>query len=232
MSDTYDYIVIGAGSAGCVLADRLTANGRYRVLIVEAGGSDRRFWIKVPIGYGRTFFDERVNWRYETESETGLGGRRSYWPRGKVLGGSSSINAMCYVRGLPGDFDDWESAGNPGWSWQDVRACFERSECMIHSDGRRVGDGPLFISDVSKDCHPINQEFFNAARELGLPRTDDFNGAQPEGVGNYRITVRDGLRCSAADAFLRPALRRTNLRLVTGAQATRVLFEGSRASGI
>lgn len=232
MSDTYDYIVIGAGSAGCVLADRLTANGRYRVLIVEAGGSDRRFWIKVPIGYGRTFFDERVNWRYETEAETGLGGRRSYWPRGKVLGGSSSINAMCYVRGLPGDFDDWESAGNPGWSWHDVKACFERSECMIHSDGRRVGDGPLFISDVSKDCHPINQEFFNAARELGLPRTDDCNGGQPEGVGNYRITVRDGLRCSAADAFLRPALRRTNLRMVTRAHATRVLFEGSRASGI
>jgi choline dehydrogenase len=231
-NDHFDYIVVGAGSAGCVLADRLTQNGRYRVLLVEAGGSDRRFWIKVPIGYGRIFFDERVNWCYQTEPDPGLRGRRDYWPRGKVLGGSSSINAMCYVRGMPGDFDDWQTLGNPGWSWRDVKPYFERSECMIQSDGRRTGNGPLFISDVGKDCHPINQQFFRAAQELGLPRSDDFNGAQPEGVGHYRITVRDGLRCSAADAFLRPALGRANLRLKTGAHATRVLFEGRRASGI
>jgi choline dehydrogenase len=231
-NDHFDYIVVGAGSAGCVLADRLSQNGRYRVLIVEAGGSDNRLWIKVPIGYGRTFFDERVNWRYETEPDPGLCDRRNYWPRGKVLGGSSSINAMCYVRGLPGDFDDWQTLGNPGWSWRDVKPYFERSECMIQADGRRTGNGPLFISDVGEDCHPINQQFFRAAQELGLPRSDDFNGEQPEGVGHYRITVRNGLRCSAADAFLRPALRRANLRLVAGAHATRVLFEGRRASGI
>ncbi|MDH3452051.1 MAG: GMC family oxidoreductase N-terminal domain-containing protein [Gammaproteobacteria bacterium] len=232
MSETFDYIVVGAGSAGCVLAHRLSETKRYRVLILEAGGSDRRFWIKVPIGYGRAFFDPRVNWRYETEPEAALGGRRNYWPRGKVLGGSSSINAMCYVRGLPDDFDDWQALGNNGWSWRDVKPYFERSECQVQADGRRLGDGPLYVSDVRKDCHPVNQHFLHAAQELGLPLTEDFNGAQPEGVGSYRLTVHNGVRCSAADAFLRPALGRANLRLVTGAHATRVLFEGRRASGI
>lgn len=232
MSETFDYIVVGAGSAGCVLADLLTKNGRHRVLLLEAGGSDRRFWIKVPIGYGRTFYDPGVNWRYETEPEAGLGGRRNYWPRGKVVGGSSSINAMCYVRGLPHDFDDWHALGNEGWSWRDVKSFFERSECQVQADGRQVGDGPLFVSDVRRHCHPVNQRFLRAAEELGLPVSEDFNGTQPEGVGNYRLTVRNGVRCSAADAFLRPALRRNNLRLITHAHVTRVVFEDGRASSV
>ncbi len=232
MPQDFDYIVIGAGSAGCVLANRLSENGRYRVLVLEAGGSDRRFWIRVPIGYGRTFFDERVNWRYQTEPDDGLVGRRSYWPRGKALGGSSSINALCYVRGQPADFDEWEARGNPGWAWRDVQPYFERSECMIQADGRRLGNGPLLVSDLRKEYHPVSQQFLHAATQLGLPVSDDFNGARCEGVGGYRITVHNGLRCSAADAFLRPALRRENLQVLTRAHATRILFDGRRAHAV
>ena len=228
----FDYIIVGSGSAGCVLADRLSVDPGQRVLLLEAGGSDRRFWIKLPIGYGRTFFDERVNWKYETEPEPAINNRRSYWPRGKVIGGSSSINAMVYCRGLPSDFDDWQQLGNAGWGWGDVKAYFERSECRVDASGKVAPGGPLHVSDVSNEMHPLRRHFFAAAEEMGLPYTDDFNGPNPEGVGIYHINTRRGVRCSAADAFLRPALGRANLQLETHALVRRVVFEGRRAVGV
>ena len=230
--DSFDYIVIGAGTAGCVLADRLSADGQKRVLLLEAGGSDRRFWIRTPIGYGKTFYDEAVNWKYNTEPDAGLDGRRSYWPRGKVLGGSSAINAMVYCHGLPADFDDWRAAGNPGWGWADVAPGYQQLERRVGADGTVQGDGPLWVSEREPEYHPVKRHFLAAAHHLGLPATADFNGPQPEGVGAYAITTRRGLRCSAADAFLRPALGRPNLTLRTGALAQRILFEGRRAVGV
>ena len=229
----YDYIVVGAGSAGCVLADQLSAGGRATVLLLEAGDHDRRLWINMPIGYGKTFYDERVNWKFEAQPDPGLNERRIYFPRGKVVGGSSSINAMVYCRGLPGDFDDWAAAGNPGWGWSDVAPVFDRFERRVDADGTPAADGgPLFVSDVRGQLHPMARHFFSAARQAGLPFTEDFNGPQPEGVGRYQINTRAGMRWSAADAFLRPALRRGQVTLVTGALAERVLFEGRKAVGL
>ncbi|MBC8445211.1 MAG: GMC family oxidoreductase N-terminal domain-containing protein, partial [Rhodospirillaceae bacterium] len=230
--EEYDYIIVGAGSAGCVLAERLSRDGEHRILILEAGGSDRRLWIKLPIGYGKTFYDERINWKYETEPDHAFNGRKGYWPRGKVLGGSSSINALVYCRGLPEDFDDWRDAGAQGWAWEDVRPHFEAIERHIAADGSVTGDGPLWITDVRERTHRVNRHFFNAAREIGFSQTDDFNAAQPEGVGHYRITTRNGIRCSAADAFLRPALRRANVSLISRVMVHRITFEGRRATGV
>lgn len=228
----FDHIVVGSGSAGSVLADRLSADGCRRILVLEAGGSDRRFFIRMPIGYGRTFFDGRVNWKYETEPEVALGGRTGYWPRGKVLGGSSSINAMVYCRGMPGDFEAWRAAGNPGWGWSDVEPVYRRTERPVDAEGRVGSGGPLFVSDVRHEMHPTRRHYLAAAQELGLPFSDDFNGPQPEGVGLYRINTYKGRRWSAADAFLRPALQRNNLRLLTGAHVRQVEFEGRRATGV
>ena len=231
--ETYDYIVVGAGSAGCVIANRLTADGRHRVLLLEAGGSDRRFWLQVPIGYGKSFYDPRVNWMHRTEPEPSLGGRAGYWPRGKVLGGSSAINAMVFVRGQPGDFDAWAAAGNPGWDWAGVLPYFRRLEDSERPpDAWRARGGPLHVADVSADLHPLCESFLRAGAELGLPRTDDFNGAAHEGVGPYEITTRGGRRMSAAHAYLEPAAGRANLRIVTEALATRLRFEGTRAAGV
>ena len=227
---TFDFIIVGAGSAGCVLADRLSQDGRWSVLVLEAGGHDRRFWIKVPVGYGRMFFDERVNWKYRTEADAGLDGREGYWPRGKVVGGSSSINAMVYCRGLPHDFDDWRDAGNPGWGWADVAPVFDRFEDRTHSPAGVPGR--LSIADVAEEAHPLKHRFFQAAHELGLPRTDDFNGPSPEGVGAYAITRRGGQRCSAADAFLRPALRRHNVSMQTQSMVTGLVLTDGRATGV
>lgn len=230
----YDYIVVGAGSAGCVLAERLSESGRHSVLVLEAGGSDRRLWVKVPMGYGKTFYDPAVNWKFEAQPDAGLNDRRIYFPRGKVLGGSSAINAMVYCRGLPGDFDDWAAVGNPGWGWADVKPVFERFENAVDAQGRATGsaDKPLFVSDVRDQLHPLENTFFKGAQEAGLPFTDDFNGEAPEGVGRYRINTRHGQRWSAADAFLRPALRRKNVRLHSQAMVNRVLFDGKRATGV
>jgi len=227
----FDYIIVGSGSAGSVLADRLSSEGAS-VLVLEAGGSDRRFWIKVPIGYGRTFYDERINWKYSTEPDPATKDRRSYWPRGRVIGGSSSINAMVYCRGLPVDFDGWRQLGNVGWGWNDVLPYYERTERRVDAQGNAQPGGALYVSDVSAELHPLREHFFAAAREIGLPFTADFNGPQPEGVGSYQINTRAGMRCSAADAFLRPALRRSHVRLITLALARRVLFEGRRAVGV
>lgn len=229
----FDYIVVGAGSAGCVLANRLTANGRYSVLLLEAGGSDRSFWLHVPIGYGKSFYNPNVNWMYRTEPDPGLGGRSGYWPRGKVLGGSSAINAMVFIRGHPTDFDDWDAAGNPGWGWRDVLPYFKKLE---HNSGGadewRATGGPMHVTDVARDLHPLCSAYLRAGEEAGLSATGDFNGAQMEGVGLYQITTRDGLRMSTARAYLRPAMSRANLRIETKAHATRIAFDGRRATGV
>lgn len=230
--ETYDYIIVGAGSAGCVLADRLSADGRSRVLVLEAGSSDRRLWVQIPLGYGRLFYDPAVNWCYCSEPEPGLAGQPIYVPRGKLLGGSSSINAMVYVRGQREDFDGWEARGNPGWGWTEVLVAYRALEDHAFGDSDFHGaGGPLRVEDMGPILHPVVRTFFRAAAELGIAYNGDFNGARQDGVGPYQITVGNGRRMSAARAFLRPAMRRGNLRVVTGAQATRILFEGKRATG-
>lgn len=232
MSETFDFIVVGAGTAGCVLASRLSECGRYSVLVLEAGGSDRSPWIQVPIGYGRTFFDRRINWMYDTEPVAALGGRRSYWPRGKVVGGSGSINAMVYVRGQPHDFDDWKAAGNPGWGWDDVLPWFVKSEDFDRGSAMHGRGGPQHVTDITPFVHPICHTFIDTATGLGFPATADLNGETPEGVGFYQINTRGGWRASTANAFLHPALRRSNVALHKRSHATRILFDGTRASGI
>jgi len=223
----YDFIIIGAGSAGCVLANRLSADGKSRVLVVEAGGSDKRFWIQTPIGYGKSFYDESVNWKYLTEADPGINNRRSYWPRGKVLGGSSSINAMVYIRGQHQDYDDWSELGNPGWGWQDVMPYFRKSE--TYSDGAdefRGASGPLYVNNVSAQYHPLCHRFIEAGQQQGFNYNPDFNGADQEGVGFYQINTRDGRRMSAARAYLHPALKRPNCEVISRAQVTRIVIEG------
>lgn len=232
MTEMFDYIVVGAGTAGCVLANRLTEDGKSTVLLLEAGGSDLSIWIQMPIGYGRTFFDRRINWMYDTEPVEGLGGRSSYWPRGKVIGGSGSINAMVYVRGQPRDFDDWQAAGNPGWGWSDVLPYFTKSEDFDRFSAHHGRGGPQHVTEITPHVHPVCHSFIETAEGLGFPVTSDFNGSNPEGVGFYQINTRGGWRASTANAFLHPALKRKNLKLQTKSHATRVLFEGNRAVGI
>ncbi len=229
----YDYIVVGAGSAGCVLANRLTAGGEHRVLLLEAGGSDRSPWIQVPIGYGRTFNDPRFNWMYQAQPDPALDNRSAHWPRGKVLGGSSSINAMVYVRGQPADFDDWRAAGNPGWSWSELLPYFKKLEDHAWGASEFHGaGGPLHVSDVSASVHPLCATFLQACADVGIEHTRDFNGAQPEGAGLWQVTIKDGVRVSSANAYLRPIWRRANLDVRLRAHVTRVLFSGSRAVGV
>jgi len=225
--ESFDYVIVGAGTAGCVLAQRLSARSRNRVLLLEAGGSDRRFWIRVPIGYGRTYNDPRVNWMYETEPDPGLNDVRSFWPRGKVVGGSGSINAMVYVRGQPSDFDDWASSVGPSWSWAEVRPVFEALE--NRADG---GAGTLRVSDMTANAHPLCRAYIQACEALGYRYTPDFNGPQPEGVGIYPVTTRGGFRESTASAYLRPALKRPNLLLRLSALVRRIEFEGQRACAV
>lgn len=228
----YDYIVVGAGSAGSVLANRLSDGGRYSVLVLEAGGSDLNFWIQMPIGYGKTFFDAGVNWKYMTEPEPALDGKQSYWPRGKVLGGSSSINAMVYVRGHPGDFDDWAKEAK-GWGWSDVAPIFKRIETWSRGpDDHRGGHGPLHVQDISYDVHPLCRTFLEAASSLQIPINEDYNGASMEGAAIYQITTKNSLRASTARCYLRPALKRSNLDLKKRAHVTRILFENRRATGV
>lgn len=226
-----DFVIVGAGSAGCVLAERLSQNGRFKVVVVEAGGSDARFWIKVPIGYAINYANPDLNWGYHSQPDQGLSGRRVYWPRGRVVGGSSSINAMAYMRGLPHDFDDWERAGATGWGWEEVRPAYEWMERHAGPNGVK-GSGPVWVSDLSDQMHPFADLFLKAATDCGWENLPDLNGIQSEGLGRYRSTVRRGRRWSAADAFLKPALRRRNLRLLKRAQVRRVMFDGKRASGV
>ncbi len=228
-----DYIIVGAGSAGCVLANRLSASGKHRVSLLEAGGDDRRFWIQIPIGYGKTYYQRSVNWMYETVPQPGLNGRSSYWPRGKVLGGSSSINAMVYIRGHRKDYDDWAAAGNPGWSYQDLLPYFKRSEtAQTGANSYRGGDGPQYVADVREDLHPLCQQFIQAGIQLGLTYNSDFNAAQQDGIGTYQLTVKNGFRMSAAKAYLHPAKKRPALTIVTNAHVIRILFDGVKAVGV
>jgi choline dehydrogenase len=232
VSEEFDYIIVGAGTAGCVLANRLTEDGKYSVLLLEAGGSDQSIWIQMPIGYGRTFFDKRINWMYDTEPVAALGGRRSYWPRGKVIGGSGSINAMVYVRGQPRDFDDWKALGNQGWGWDDVLPYFKKSEDFDWHSAHHGQGGPQHVTDISPFAHPICRSFIESAQTLGFPASSDFNGGKPEGVGYYHINTRGGWRASTANAFLHPARTRKTLKLQTLAHVSRILFEGRRAVGV
>ncbi|TPI54312.1 MULTISPECIES: GMC family oxidoreductase N-terminal domain-containing protein [unclassified Mesorhizobium] len=230
---TYDFIIVGSGSAGSVLADKLSASGRFSVLVLEAGGSDRRFYVQMPLGYGKTFFDPTVNWNYKTEPDPGLGGNVDHWPRGKLLGGSSSINAMVWIRGAREDFDDWRDAGNPGWGYDDLLPAFKALEDNeAGADRWRGRGGPLHISDTSDAVHPLTKRYLAAGQQAGLPFNSDFNGAAQEGVGVYQISTRNGRRMSAARAFLRPAMKRANVRVETNALASRILFEGKRAVGV
>ncbi len=235
MPADFDFIIIGAGSAGCVLANRLSQSGRHSVLLVEAGGSDRKLRIRVPIGYGFTFADPAVNWMYSARPDPGLNGRTAYWPRGRVIGGSSAINAMVYCRGLPQDFDDWAASGASGWDWASVKPVYERNETKARrQDGRTHtrGDGPLWVTDETDQAHPVTADFMKAAREADWPLTDDLNGEVSEGLGFYHNTTRKGWRCSSADAFLHPALKRGNLHLMTHATVESLTFEGRRVTGI
>jgi choline dehydrogenase len=237
-----DYVVVGAGSAGCVLANRLSADGKTRVLLLEAGGDDRptknpgqflsNLMIHVPVGYSQTLKDPKVNWLYPTEPDPGTGGRVHVWPRGKVLGGSSSINGLLYIRGQHADYDGWRQLGCEGWGWDDVRPYFLRAEHQERGAGEHhaVG-GPLNVSDVTQ-THEVSDAVVEACVEAGLPRNNDVNGAQQEGVGYYQLTVKNGQRCSAAVAYLHPAMSRGNLRVETNALAARVLFEGKTAVGV
>jgi choline dehydrogenase len=227
----FDYIIVGAGSAGCVLANRLTESGRYRVLLLEAGGADRNPWIHIPIGYGKLFKDRRVNWMYETEPEPELNHRRIFQPRGKVLGGSSSINGLIYLRGQRQDWDLWRQLGNPGWSFDDVLPYFKKSENHVRgADAFHGTGGGLVVSYPHR--HTLCDAFIRAGVETGLTQREEFNAGEQEGVGYFPMTMRNGRRCSAAVAFLRPAMKRPNLTIVTNALARKILFEGKRAVGV
>jgi choline dehydrogenase len=230
--DVFDYIIVGAGSAGCVLADRLTASGRHRVLLLEAGGADRNIWIHIPLGYGKLFDNGKVNWLYSTEPEPELDSRRIIQPRGKVLGGSSSINGLLYVRGQSADYDHWRQLGNSGWSFEDVLPFFRRAEDQARgADALHGTGGPLAVSDVCEP-HPLCEAFIEAAHQAGFPRNDDFNGPSQDGAGYFQLTSRNGRRCSTAVGYLRQARTRPNLIVVPHALANRILFSGRRAVGV
>jgi len=230
--DKVDYIIVGAGSAGCILAERLSADPQTTVLLLEAGGSDASPWVSLPLGYAKLNSDPKRTWQFTTEPDEGLGGRSVTWPRGRLLGGSGSINAMIYCRGLPGDFEDWESAGAKGWGWESVRRTFERLETKVAVSGGKQGDGLIHVQNVANQVHRINRHFYEAVREVGLPWSDDFNGDRPEGAGIYTINTQNGTRCSSARAFLRPARSRRNLFVRTEAQVKRILFDGRVAMGV
>ena len=227
-----DFVIVGAGSAGCVMAARLTEDPNTTVILLEAGGNDSNMWIHIPLGFGKTFADKRVNWCFETEPEPGAGNRKIYWPRGKVLGGSSSINGMVYIRGQHEDFDMWRQMGNTGWSSTDVLPYFKRAEHQVRGeDDFHATGGPLCVSDV-EDGHPICEAFIRACNEAGYKRNDDFNGKDQDGVGYHQTTINNGRRCSTAVGYLHPAMKRPNLRVVTHAHTQKVVFAGKRATGV
>ncbi len=229
MKTSFDYIIVGAGSAGCVLANRLTADGRSTVLLLEAGPRDTDPWIHIPLGYGKLFNKRSVNWSYESEPEPHLNNRRIFTPRGKVLGGSSSINGLVHIRGQSEDFDEWNV---PGWDYAGLLPYFIKSEDQQRGANEWHGvGGPQAVGDLP-DRYELADAFIAACESVGIPRNDDFNGATQEGTGYYQATMRNGRRCSTAVGYLRPAKNRANLRIETGALATRLTFEGMRATGV
>jgi choline dehydrogenase len=229
----FDFIVVGAGSSGCVLANRLSADPKAQVAVIEAGPRDSNFWIHLPIGYGRTMWDPKVNWKFQTEPEPNMAGRQVYWPRGRVLGGSSSINGLIVIRGQKEDYDSWEAQGCPGWSFSEVQPYFVKLEnnAEFGDDQIHGSNGPLPVSSINRK-HELIEAFIASAEANGVPRTKDFNGRSQEGAGYFQLTTKNGWRMSAAAAYLKPAAKRENLTIITDTQVLRVLFEGRRAVGI
>jgi choline dehydrogenase len=232
MTEEYDYIVIGAGSSGAVLASRLSEDPATRVLLLEAGPPDRSFWIHLPIGYGKTMWSKTYNWCFHTDPDPNMNGRRIYWPRGKTLGGSSSINGLIYIRGQREDYDHWAALGNDGWSHDEVLPYFIKSERNQRgANACHGGDGPLSVSDIGAKNELI-EAFIGGANQIGVPRTEDFNGPAQEGAGYYQLTTWKGWRWSTAKGYLRPAKARANLNIQTEAQATGIVLENRRAVGV
>ena len=228
----YDYIIVGAGSAGCVVANRLSEDPHNRVLLIEAGPEDRNVWIHIPLGYGKNVNNPSVNWCYEGEPEPYCHGKKYFLPRGRVLGGSSSINGMVYVRGQVDDFNHWAQLGNQGWSFEDVLPYFKKSEDNSRGESELKGvGGPLAVSDVSEP-NALCDALIEAGSEIGIPRNNDINGLDQEGIGYHQATIRNGRRCSAARAFLGPIKKRNNLDIQTGALAQKILFNGKEAIGL
>lgn len=232
MDDYADFVVVGGGSAGCVMASRLSENGKYSVCLLEAGPADRNMWIHIPIGYGKTMFNPRLNWGFYTDPDHNMLDRRIYWPRGKTLGGSSSINGLIYIRGQKEDYDHWAQLGNPGWGWEDCLPYFRKLENNDLGPGPTHGtDGPLNATSIPTR-HELVDALIGAANSLGVPTSKDFNTGDQRGAGYYQLTTRNGRRCSSAVAYLNPARHRSNLRIETEAQAMRVLFRGTKAAAV